>query len=1437
MANNLKKKLSLAGIRKYFDNKTGLLSKTNLDEKVGNFVSRGVKNVKQSFKEDPGQYSITRAFSGIQPAAQTVFEPMFGKQTASDIGFGLRGATQLHPFQWANMVTPGSKAGQQYYSTTPITARQKTAQSIGRSGYGLALTAPIGGGNAVKNVLTRGLTSTVGGAGIGAGMSAITGGDIAEGAKKGALSGFSAAPLLAITNPLTEKAVAAIGGGFGVQQTLGRGVGGIANIIEDEILAKVDGIDVTNKDRVTSFLIGAAMTNNKMAWDKAKSELKSIGIKNADDVVKKAKTRLEYDIKYQPMENGKYYPVAVLKSESSFKDANGKVVWLVNEKDVPTGDKISVTNKSVLIKQAKQRGFFRIGQEPKIKTDESLLKNRLKNFESMSAKTDAQLKVEYKDKFNQFGKKEFGKKFDSKVWNEIFENAWKRSNTPEEFIKNFELSSKQFAGTEQSATKLLKQMFPDKVPVSTTKISGEEIPPMPTDLDYQPEFIPKKAPITAENIVNKKSSSLFLKDEEFSSLPTKQDQIEYIVRVQHKIKNFIDKFSSKMPDQEDFVKSLRENTEKYPKLKQTHEAIVNKFATLIKETDPNFNPKSNYYPEMDLANQPRTILEEIENGLWVSRLDSDLGAFMPNKDILKGSSEYNTVMKSYVDQALTKKYINNLKPDNTYQEAIINYSKEVKQAINNKDIKVKDIVTPDFVGKGNEINEVLKVVDYKISGFGTEARTNDSVFRKIGGDINNAWRKLRDADVGINGWRDAKEAKNKALDNFLNVVGQHRFEDGRTKQYVNDTIAELTTVKALENNFLTSATNVITNTFSRAHLGLSVKTGVMQVLETTKIPFLYKPKDIIKGITKLVNPNEVKRIVESYNLKELNNAYDVKALRTKLTKKGIIATFDKILFAPLAKGEELKNVVYSSIAEEAGKSKGYSGKKLTSYVRDHLFKYGNVSSSYNKANVFKRNLGRLLLQYSQYGFKNTQLIKDLADDKEYKKAVGVMASNIINMGIIMGVTGLPLKYAYQQLLPAGLGPVTSFPTDILEQINKEQSPENKKARIGKKLVQNLVPGGTQAIRTIEALKASKGYDVTPTGRVQYYGDEANLAQKVKSSVFGRSSLPMVKSYWKEKRGLLGENQSKAFLAKQDDNQKQYAEQIFKTRELSDQKKDLLKDNTQEEGFFQRLFNKEETKQTQEFETQADYDLVESRISLRDETLTSNELTKYYMRDLENKPTSKYEQVKREKDIYSRLGVIDRSEKLTDQQKDETINNLIKEVGITRKSYDYYQVANESVDARTAYVQDKVESGELSNRQDLIKFLVEMREEVNGKVVATSPVLKDLYDQGLITKDEYTKLKNFKYASGSDGSKTPKVKLTGRGSGAKLKSISIADFLPSSLPKGTKIKAASIPKISKAKTTSFSKQPLIKTDLLKTQDYTGKPAQAIARIKNIRKYNL
>lgn len=126
-----------------------------------------------------------------------------------------------------------------------------------------------------------------------------------------------------------------------------------------------------------------------------------------------------------------------------------------------------------------------------------------------------------------------------------------------------------------------------------------------------------------------------------------------------------------------------------------------------------------------------------------------------------------------------------------------------------------------------------------------------------------------------------------------------------------------------------------------------------------------------------------------------------------------------------------------------------------------------------------------------------------------------------------------------------------------------------------------------------------------------------------------------------------------------------------------------------------------------------------------------------------------------------------------------------------KKFEYYSIASKTVAEKKDYVLDelsKVVKGS-NDRGVMLQWLADNRKEIDGKILASQGVLKELRDMGLITSSEYKQLNDLKY--NEDGS--VKLDVTGRGSSAKIKKLTpvkpgMAKFVKQAVPK-SKVKLA------------------------------------------------
>lgn len=146
------------------------------------------------------------------------------------------------------------------------------------------------------------------------------------------------------------------------------------------------------------------------------------------------------------------------------------------------------------------------------------------------------------------------------------------------------------------------------------------------------------------------------------------------------------------------------------------------------------------------------------------------------------------------------------------------------------------------------------------------------------------------------------------------------------------------------------------------------------------------------------------------------------------------------------------------------------------------------------------------------------------------------------------------------------------------------------------------------------------------------------------------------------------------------------------------------------------------------------------------------------------PVTAVAKAKHEEDLFEKATAIYRDEDLDDESKRKLIDTL----GVNNDDVLYYDLATENAMIKKVAINEEISTLLVSSkdRGDLVRKLASYRREVSGEMVLSDTIITDLVNDGTISKEEGKVLKDTKY--NTDGSL--KVKVTGRGAGAKLKSI-------------------------------------------------------------------
>ena len=371
------------------------------------------------------------------------------------------------------------------------------------------------------------------------------------------------------------------------------------------------------------------------------------------------------------------------------------------------------------------------------------------------------------------------------------------------------------------------------------------------------------------------------------------------------------------------------------------------------------------------------------------------------------------------------------------------------------------------------------------------------------------------------------------MEKFMKSVSKYDFVDSNTKEAINtfidSSLKKEKAVKSIADKML----DLASSTFARAQIFGNIKVGLVQPTEITRIPATMGWEALARGVWKGLTKKD-EGFLYGFGDKTPNLEYigDKVALKGKIGS--VLKGVDKVGYSFIKWGENWKNKVFTGAAESQGMKLGLQGEDLIKYVRDNVYRYAYVADKFSTPLFMKDNsLARLAFQYGQYSLKSTYGIVDEFAAKRYGPAFGLIGSQVFNMGLIMAVTGIPLKFALESLIPLGTGPFFTFALDLLTStvglITSETDKEKDKnlGKLGKKTLTNLVPAGAQINKTASMIDImKKGFAEAPSGAIKYLAPD-NLVENAQGLIFGQSSTQSSRDFFdKDKGKILGESQTK-----------------------------------------------------------------------------------------------------------------------------------------------------------------------------------------------------------------------------------------------------------------------------------------------------------------------
>lgn len=161
------------------------------------------------------------------------------------------------------------------------------------------------------------------------------------------------------------------------QDILSRTAAGALTTIQSRLGYKLAGMERKPIHDITAFTIGMLLGGGKGTeedWKNLKKELTTFGLTNkeadqAREIIEKAASRLQWEVKYREMQTGQYVPKVVLKRQTTIDGIGRDIDRLVSRKEVirEGGKVLSEGQEKMMLKKFTQGGYVRLGfnKEPK----------------------------------------------------------------------------------------------------------------------------------------------------------------------------------------------------------------------------------------------------------------------------------------------------------------------------------------------------------------------------------------------------------------------------------------------------------------------------------------------------------------------------------------------------------------------------------------------------------------------------------------------------------------------------------------------------------------------------------------------------------------------------------------------------------------------------------------------------------------------------------------------------------------------------------------------------------------------------------------------------------------------------------------------------------------------------------------------------------------
>lgn len=158
--------------------------------------------------------------------------------------------------------------------------------------------------------------------------------------------------------------------------------------------------------------------------------------------------------------------------------------------------------------------------------------------------------------------------------------------------------------------------------------------------------------------------------------------------------------------------------------------------------------------------------------------------------------------------------------------------------------------------------------------------------------------------------------------------------------------------------------------------------------------------------------------------------------------------------------------------------------------------------------------------------------------------------------------------------------------------------------------------------------------------------------------------------------------------------------------------------------------------------------IKNRIKVDDRSINSDDLEFYYLQDALDLPDeSQLDRAKRNKKLFALYDKLDDDEYLDDAQRQNLRQKIMQETGMGSEQMVYYQKAKAAGNNHLKYLtvmddlaQARIDANTPEGHEKLLEYLIDARKTVGEKILASDGVIGELYERGLLSKNESKWLK-------------------------------------------------------------------------------------------------